>query len=433
MEKEEKFKYSIILNKEKYKKINDKISTLFKDYFSLMNKYSYEINYIEQIVNSYIPKKNFNIKKFIENQQLLIKDLVNIINNALSEIRIYSNKNNSKKKQSIKTIIRRNNSNINYLENLSKTSNRNNSYDINTNINNQNNILRKNKSNNNIYKSEKIINLNIESNNQFNGDLSFLNIKIPHKRYKRNKQSKQNIEDIDYKNNNRNDISRSSMTTNIFSTKNKSYINNSYSNLSNNEINITNNNNKNNLSNSHKINITRSISSYNNKIEIKKKKSNKKFNFSEKNIIFNSKSFSTKINDKYKYTNKSSITNKSNEVKKYYLTFNNNIKNNNSKTPPKILENKNSDNKIYIPSFIFNDSISEDFIINQEKYKKICNMIKDKKINNIKKYEVIQQFKITPNRLTKEMLNISYSKLNKYEQKRKKNTSLGKRSKSLLI
>ena len=276
-EKEEKFKYSIILNKEKYKKINDKISTLFKDYFSLMNKYSYEINYIEQIVNSYIPNKNFNIKKFIENQQLLIKDLVNIINNALSEIRIYSNKNNSKKKKSIKTIIRRNNSNINYLENLSKTSDRNNSYNINTNINNQKNIIRKNKSNNNIYKPEKIINLNIESTNQFNGDLSFLNIKIPRKRYKRNKQSIKNIDYFDYKNN-RNDISRSSMTTNIFSTKNKSYINNSHSFLSNNEINNTNNNNKNNNSNSHKINVTRSISSYNNKNNIKKKKSNKKFN-----------------------------------------------------------------------------------------------------------------------------------------------------------
>ena len=52
------FGYPVIFNKEKYQKTNDKITNIFKDYFTLINSFSYEINYIENIVNSYLTKKN---------------------------------------------------------------------------------------------------------------------------------------------------------------------------------------------------------------------------------------------------------------------------------------------------------------------------------------------------------------------------------------
>ena len=79
-----------------------------------------------------------------------------------------------------------------------------------------------------------------------------------------------------------------------------------------------------------------------------------------------------------------------------------------------------------------NDSVSDDIPINLEKNKNKSQIFQNiKKINN-KKYEIVSQFQITKNRLTKEMQNISYSIINKYEKKKKK-TSLGKRSKSLLI
>ena len=73
-------KYLLISQKDKYKNANEKIASLSKDYYALINYFSYEINYIEHIVNSYYPKKNFSIRNFIEIQHLLIKELVVIIN-----------------------------------------------------------------------------------------------------------------------------------------------------------------------------------------------------------------------------------------------------------------------------------------------------------------------------------------------------------------
>ena len=74
MEKKSKnSKYILISQKDKYKMTNDKITSLNKEYYNLINSFAYEMNYIEHIINSYYPKKNFSIKDFLDNQQLLIK------------------------------------------------------------------------------------------------------------------------------------------------------------------------------------------------------------------------------------------------------------------------------------------------------------------------------------------------------------------------
>jgi hypothetical protein len=158
-------KHSFLLNKEEYKKINDKISTSFKDYFYLMKRCSYEINYIEEIINSCFVNKKFKIKNFIENQQLLIKDLVNIIN-TFSQIQIYSNREYSKTKKSMKEIIKNNNTNVNYLQKKSKTNDKQKNLDMSLILNNK---IPKNKINTtNSNKKERIIKLNLDHDNNVN-------------------------------------------------------------------------------------------------------------------------------------------------------------------------------------------------------------------------------------------------------------------------
>ena len=419
-------KHSFLLNKEEYKKINDKISTSFKDYFYLMKRCSYEINYIEEIINSCFVNKKFKIKNFIENQQLLIKDLVNIIN-TFSQIQIYSNRDYSKTKKSMKELIRNNNTNVNYLQQKSKTNDKQKNLDMSLILNNK---IPKNKINTTYSnKKERIIKLNLDHANNVNGDLSFLNIKIPRKKNIKINQSVKasgEIENNKVDHNFKNDCSKSSIkssvTTNIVSTKNKSYINNSNSFISNNDINNVNNNYI-------KKNSNRTITSYNNKINLKKKKNS--FKFCERNITYNSKSFSTTTNDKNRST-RSNKNNSHNKIKIKYLNINSIIKNNDSKYYTNINDNSSKRKRKSIQSSVLSDSVSDDIPLIQEKNKSKSQVFKDiKKINN-KKYEIVRHFQITPNRLTKEMLNVSYSIINKYEQKRKK-TSLGKRSKSLLI
>ena len=147
-------------NREKFSIVNNKISKTFKEYYNLVDTYSYEISYIENSINSFKPKKKFKIKNFIDNQQLLIKELVNIINNLLLSIKLRSNKDtNSKSKKSIKSIIEKNNTNINYLKTKISETNR-----------------QKNNTDNNMSK--------LNSKNQFEENISLLNIK---KKEKRNK------------------------------------------------------------------------------------------------------------------------------------------------------------------------------------------------------------------------------------------------------
>ena len=408
------FGYKLISNKEKYQKTNSKIEAIFKDYFSLINSFSYELNYIENIVNSYLPKKNFNFKKFLENQHLLIKELIDIINNLLSKIQFNTNKSNSFNRNSIKTIIRYNNTNINYLKKNTKPNDENNSLSINLTTNNN--------TNNSCINQENNKQLNIKEKIKFNGDLSFLNIP-----YKKRKKYHQYINKRQGNINNKNNICKSSSETNIISYKNKNYININHSFISNSELNKTNNNS---------TFLYKGITSYNSKENRKKKNIVKKYNSSDKNLLLNTSSFFTNIKDNYKYNHSKTNRCKSKNNYDFYSVNNGDIKINKNKTPIQITDY--SSNRIYIATSTFNDSTSENIILHKYKYKNICNNLrakikKNNKIYNLKKYETISQYQITPNRMTKEVYNISYSILNKYENMLKKKTSLGKRSKSLLI
>ena len=413
-EKKDKLTYIIISHKERYKSTNKRISSLFNDYNKYITNYEDEINNHQNKNKSFIPA--VNIKNLIENQQLLIKELVHIINNLLLNFKTNLNKASSNKKNSIQKIIKNNNKNINYLKNNSKVNDENNSYYINS-MPNKNIINNRynNHDNTSFINNEKKNKLNIESKNKFNLDLSFLNIKAPYKNRTKinqyiNKQEKRNSC-------NKNDISKSSISSNIFSTKNKSYINISHSFISINDINKNNNNSS----------LINGISSYKNK-NLKKDNSSKKYHSSDKNLFFNTTSFFTNINsiNKNKRNNSNLILNNNCN----YINNNINIKNNKTS-----YQNTDySSNKMVIPYSTFNDSISEDiFIINKEKYKNIYDIINDKKINNLKNYEIGHQYHITPNRMVKEMYNISYSKLNKYEQRRNRKSSFRQNSKTVKI
>ena len=61
-------------------------------------------------------------------------------------------------------------------------------------------------------------------------------------------------------------------------------------------------------------------------------------------------------------------------------------------------------------------------------------MSNNKKLKiNLKKYEIDSHYQIIQNRMVREMYNISFSILNKYEQRLKKKASIRKRTKSLIL
>jgi len=379
----------IRINKEKFSFINNKISNIFKEYYNLVDTYSYEINYIEKSINSFKPKKRLNIKTFIDNQQLLIKDLVNIINNLLFSIKIHSNKEkDSKNKRSIKSIIENNNTNINYLKN------------------------KINESDNNIIKSNNQIKL--KTKNQIEENLSFINIKKRKKEIKIN----QYINKPKLNETNKNGLSSKNSTLSnaiSFSTKNKSFLNNSNSILTdlNNIINaneIYKNQNKYNesiispqIKKANKIRLT--LSNYNNK---KKDILNSSFqsNKSQKKEKMR-KSASFKSIDKIPISiSANSITN---------MIYRSRSK---SVVPLKISDFSLKNEKI--PYFSYNDTTSED----KEKKKGVLYIFSDNKINNMKNYDLDGKFHITPHRMTKAVLTTSYNILNKFEKKRKKDDAV---------
>ena len=367
----------IEINKEKFSKINSKISNVFKEYYNLIDTYSYEINYLEKSINSFKPKKKLNIKHFIDNQQLLIKDLVNIINNLLFSIKIHSNKdNNSNNKKSIKSIIENNNTNINYLKNI---------------INDNNNNVQKN--NNSI---------KLQTKNQMAQNLSFLNIRKRKNEIKIN----QYINKPKLNETNKNGLSsKNSTISNVisYSTKNKSFLNNSNSILS--DIN--------NIANTNEIykNYYKSITS----AQLKKEnRIRSKLNNIKKKEILNS-SFQTnksQIKEKmrrsasYKSFNKIPISISANSIS-------NMIYKSRSKS---IVPLKISDFSLKKENVHYSSYNSED----KEKKKGILYIFSDNKLNNMKNYDLDGKYHITPHRMTKEVLSNSYHILNKFERKRKK-------------
>ena len=324
----------------------------------------------------------------------MIKELVHIINQILTKNQKPNFQSTLKKNVTIEDIIKNHsNEKNNFLRNIKKTNEDNTSTDINltTNNNTNNTNIKKEKSN----KCKLYV------------DLSFLKAKAQYKKRKKINQY------INKKEGNDINKSKSSSMTNLFSTITKSNINISKSFISNIDMNkisnITNNNNS--LSS-----LINGISSYNSNANLTKKNKIKRNNIK-------------KLISTTNYKNKRNFSTKRN-TNNYYSTNNSDIKMNKSKTPMQITDY--SSNRVYIGTSNYNDSVSEDIYLNQEKYKNLCEN-KKFKINNLKKYEIVCHYQIKPNRMTKEMYNISYSILNKYKQKLKRNTSIGKRSKSFLL
>ena len=384
-------------NREKFSIVNNKISKTFKEYYNLVDTYSYEISYIENSINSFKPKKKFKIKNFIDNQQLLIKELVNIINNLLLSIKLRSNKDtNSKSKKSIKSIIEKNNTNINYLKTKISETNR-----------------QKNNTDNNMSK--------LNSKNQFEENISLLNIKKKKKEIKIN----QYINKPKITENMKNGFSsKNSTISNIisFSTKNKSFLNNSNSFLSDiNNIVSTNpiykNDNKSSSSpqmkKANKIRLK--LTNYNNK---KKEVLNSSFQSNKTHIKKKMRKSAS-----YKSFDKIPISISANSIS-------NMIYKSRSKSIVPLKISDFSLKKENIPYSTHFDTASED----KEKKNGILYIFSDNKLTNMKNHDLDGKFHITPHRMTKEVLSNSYNILNKFEKRRKKDVLVvGKNSKSLLF
>ena len=76
--------YVILDNNNKYDEINEKIIKVTNSYLKIMKNYSFQLTQIENKLNEYNIKNDIKIKLLLQNQQSIIKDLINIINKILS-------------------------------------------------------------------------------------------------------------------------------------------------------------------------------------------------------------------------------------------------------------------------------------------------------------------------------------------------------------
>ena len=211
---------------QKYQEINIKILKFAKIYFFITNNYSSLLNKIEIKINNNYNNNQINIKKILDNQHDIIKELIKILNNIIIE-RINSEVIKKLETQSFDisdepyeqksmttNVFTQSNysldksiySQTNKKEKIYKPSNNN--YNI-INYNNNNKKLKNNVNrsvDNNLiskklFNQKNIIPLNIikpRTNNEFNGALSFLNINIK-KEFNNNKNNKNN-QNKQYKN-----------------------------------------------------------------------------------------------------------------------------------------------------------------------------------------------------------------------------------------
>ena len=77
--------YVISDSSQKYDEINQVIIKFTKLYFFTMKNHSYQISQIENKINEYNVNGEVKIKQLLENQQNIIKELIKIINNFLLE------------------------------------------------------------------------------------------------------------------------------------------------------------------------------------------------------------------------------------------------------------------------------------------------------------------------------------------------------------
>ena len=88
MNGQNELKYYVISDvSQKYEDINKKIISLTKLYFITMKNHSYQLSQIETQLNEYNLKGEVKIKLLLEKQQNLIKELIKLINNIIFERR----------------------------------------------------------------------------------------------------------------------------------------------------------------------------------------------------------------------------------------------------------------------------------------------------------------------------------------------------------
>ena len=192
-------KYLVISDTtKKYEEINKKILKFSKIYFYLMKNYSLQLIQIEKLFINNNNSGDINIIKLIENQHKIIKELVKIINDTLLE-KINTEVIKKLEKKSLepfydpsaqKKIVK--NKNLNIMSNSNHFSKKpkfyvhnnkkENIYPGNSNLkNNLNKSVDDNLISKKLLNQQKIIPLNIitpKTNNEFNGTLSYFNIKV---------------------------------------------------------------------------------------------------------------------------------------------------------------------------------------------------------------------------------------------------------------
>ena len=192
-------KYLVISDtSQKYDKINKKILKFAKIYFNIMNNYSSEIISFEKN-NNFFYFGDIKLKELLENQYILIKELVRIINDILldkinnevlkkfedqssdsfDEPLLQKNNITNKKIKMLYTPDYSNNKSKGFDRNKKEIKN-----EIKNNIKkNIKNNYKNNKNNNlisqKLLQQKEIIPLNIiypKTNNEYNGTLSFFNM-----------------------------------------------------------------------------------------------------------------------------------------------------------------------------------------------------------------------------------------------------------------
>jgi hypothetical protein len=447
-------KYYVITDMTpKYDEINRKIIKFTKLYFNTMKNHSFQISQIENKLNEYNIKGEVKIKQLLENQQNIIKELIKIVNNCLKEIRnneiLKKNEEYFPLKQ--KNIIMNNNLHIftvphypnsitkaNYSKNKTKEKRTNTSENYkNTTTNdtlrtsNINKSVEDKTNHKNILNQKKIISLNViapKSGNEYNGTLSYLNIK-PSKQNKKNLFGKFVNKEKTKKNTNNNNVkhkifkSMSSSEINYkpkINNKNNLYL--QTNNISNNNPIYINNNytideEKNDIEGISLINERQNSISSSNINEnygnlphiLTKRKKRIKYRIGGGKILLTEKDLNGKGLARVKSAKEIPIKND------FFLNYNSSFPN---FTITNSSVDKNSDfsfNRRSNSSLcIFNGNLNNIIRENNKAIKKLDNEIYSiPYINNGKR--------IIPTRYTKEVLNKSYKILNKYEQKRFKN------------
>ena len=481
--------YVISDSSQKYDEINQRIIKFTKLYFFTMKNHSYQISQIENKINEYNVNGEVKIKQLLENQQNIIKELIKLINNFLLEKRnnevvkkledqmkmdkfekmekiekIDINENNLPLK--IKNIITHNNvhSFVPSHYSLVKSGYNKNSFNVKERISINNSIentknpsanesIRSNYnkstddriSNKKILNQKKIIPLNViapKSGVEFNGALSFLNIKSSKQKGKKKIFRKFLNKDMNHTGNNttkpaKKKIFKSMSTSEVTSSNKPNLINKSNLYLKINNINNKSNNHYNphyyNMNNNYTIDEEKnddiekvpSIKQTINERQISISSNNANDNYGNLPHIFTKR----KKRIKYRSCSGGRVLCTEREIKRSMVRVKSAKEiplktdfflHTNSSFPPYTLTNYSTD-KVDIP---FNRRCNStlNFFTGQYNFRIGENKSLKKFENEIFSAPYINNGKrIIPTKVTKGVLNSSYKILNKYEQKRFKN------------